>query len=274
MADDDAPEVYDDEVEETEVVQVAEEAAAYNRPPVGAVIPIRDPEDEPFVFRFEVGPAILIQLLEKLRGLNVLPLEASLKARYPGFYQLFLDGKPVYIGKTARPIGVRMKEHIKTMRGRISLDHIECKFAYVEDPSLVDVAEGALINFFASFGEADWNQSGFGSKTTGYGRAGTRSADWHDLFPAQLDLLVEAGNQKPVSLASLIRSINRGSPITFTIPRKHSNAFNAAYPDRRLVEVTTRPFVEWVEFVESQLRDGWRVQRESRSWYIVPTPTD
>ena len=35
----------------------AEETSAVKRPAVGAVVPIRNPEDEPFVFRFEVGPA-------------------------------------------------------------------------------------------------------------------------------------------------------------------------------------------------------------------------
>src|SRR6185437_7163950 len=119
----------------------AEEAALRS----GAVVrPIRDEPDE-LVFRFEVGPAILAQLLEKLERIPTMPLMNALGARYPGFYQLFMGGHPKYIGKTARPIGQRLKEHARKLRHRtgIDLDAISCKYAFVEDPSLVDVAEGA-----------------------------------------------------------------------------------------------------------------------------------
>lgn len=267
----DTPDVpYDDAEIAEEAAEVSEEAAAFARPPIGAVTPIRDPADEPFVFRFEVGPAILVQLLEKLRQLTVSPLLSCLDARYPGFYQLFLDGRPVYIGKTSRPIGVRLREHVKKIRGRIDFARMEAKFAYVEDPSLVDVAEGALINFFDSFGEADWNQSGFGSKTTGFGRAGTRGADWDTLFPPDLDWPIEAGLARPITLAQHIAKINRQAPITFTIPREHRAAFNAAHPSTISVPVTTSPFREWVEWVSRELTAGWTIRREPRSWYIVP----
>jgi len=261
----DTPDVPEDDVE------LAEEAASFSRPPIGAITPIRDPADEPFVFRFEVGPAILVQLLEKLHRLNLRPLLDCLDARYPGFYQLFLDGQPVYIGKTSRPVGVRLREHVKKIRGRIDYSRIEARFAYVEDPSLVDVAEGALINFFDSFGEANWNQSGFGSKTTGFGRAGTRGADWDTLYPPDLNWPVEAGSTKPITLAQHIGRINRGAPITFTIPGDHRAAFIAAHPDLMSVPVTTRSFRQWVTSVERQLAAGWTIRREPRSWYVVPT---
>ncbi|MDP1861447.1 MAG: hypothetical protein Q8K82_22445 [Gemmatimonadaceae bacterium] len=46
------------------------------------------------LFRFEVGPAILAQLLEKLDRIATMPLAAALNARYPGFYQIFVAGAP------------------------------------------------------------------------------------------------------------------------------------------------------------------------------------
>jgi hypothetical protein len=250
--------------------EAAEEAARMARPAVGAVTPIRDPADEPFVFRFEVGPAILKQLLEKLETLSVQPLDDCLGARHPGFYQIFLDGKPVYIGKASRPIGERLREHKRKLRGRIPLTRIGCRFAYVEDPSLVDMAEGLLIKFFEAYSAADWNRSGFGSKTTGYGRAGTRLAKWDTDFPLDFNWQIETGSAKPITLAALVRKVASEAPLPFSIPTKHRAAFNAAHPGTLNVPVATRSFKQWVTFIERNLSAGWVVQREPRTWYIVP----
>lgn len=254
-----------------EDVDAAEEAAAFSRPAVGAVTPIRVAADEPFVFRFEVGPAILAQLLEKLRTLEIRPLADGMNAPHPGFYQLFLDGQPVYIGKTSRTVGERLGEHVKKLRGRVPPERIGCRFAYVEDPSLVDMAEGALIKFFDARGEAEWNRSGFGSKTTGYGRAGTRGADWDTEFPPDLNWPLQAGSNYPITLDALIRMIARRAPIPFSIPRTHRTAFNAAHTGTLNVAEETQTFRQWAELVERHLAAGWTIQRESRSWYIVPT---
>lgn len=262
----DTPNITDDEV-----IEAAEEAAVFARPSTGAVTPIRDAADEPFVFRFEVGPAILFQLLDKLRTLEIRPLADSMNAPHPGFYQLFLDGQPVYIGKTSRTVGERLGEHVKKLRGRVSLDRIGCRFAYVEDPSLVDMAEGALIKFFDARGEADWNRSGFGSKTTGYGRAGTRGANWDTEFPPDLNWQLRAGSDRPITLGALIRTIARQAPIPFSIPRTYSAAFNAVHTGTLNVPEATRTFRQWAHFVEHNLAAGWTIQREPRSWYIVPT---
>ncbi len=245
---------------------------AFNSSGAGAVIPIRDPADEPYVFRFEVGPAILTQLLIKLRKIEVRPLLDSLHARHPGFYQLFLDGRAVYIGKAQRPIGMRLREHIRTLRGKVALGRMGCKFAYVEDPSLVNVAEGALIGFFDSLEEADWNTTGFGSKVTGFGRAGTKGANWGELFPVDLELQIEVRPKgtKALMLDGLIRLINLGAPITFTIPSKYRGSFRESHPEPLTLNVKTLPFSTWVKFVEKHLGDYWTIRREPRSWYVVP----
>lgn len=255
---------------ETDKVEAAEDAAAFDRPTIGAVVPIRNPEDEPFVFRFEVGPAILIQLLEKLKTLEAGSIQEGRKGKFPGFYQLFLDGNPVYIGKTARPIGTRMREHLKTMRGRIDLARMTCKFVYVEDPSLVDVAEGALIRVFAAHNAAEWNTSGFGSKAPGYGRQGTQVAAWSELFPADLNLPVTAGNKKSLTLKKLINQLNGRGPVTLSIPKKHRVQFDADHQDSYSVDEITLSFSAWIEVVEEFLADNWRISRDSRGWYLEP----
>ncbi|WNG19260.1 hypothetical protein [Cystobacter fuscus] len=234
------------------------------------ITPIRDVPDEQ-VFRFEIGPAILRQLLEKLDKIPRSPIQEALGAKYPGFYQLFLNGEAKYIGKTSRPVGARLREHVRKLRGRvgISLENVQCRYAFVEDPSLVDVAEGALIDFFYLRGLAEWNLSGFGSKVTGYGRGRTAASEWSLQFPPDPALLLEAGADEKLTLIGLIATIGSGSSITFSVPREYKVDFKAAHPELLDVPRATRSLGEWASIVEGFLKPGWRIDRQSMSWYVV-----
>src|SRR5690625_2955813 len=239
-------------------------------PHIVNIQPIRDPEDEPYVFRFELGPAILQQLLVKLESLAAQPLtDAVVKARHPGFYQLILDGKPVYIGKTSRTISARLKEHLNKLRGRIVPERMMCRFAYVEDPSLVDISEGALIRFFDQLDAAEWNHTGFGSKVTGYRRGQQRRSIWATEFPPDLKWPVTAGGSSEVKLSRIITSIAGQAPITLSIPRDFKAEFDPDHPAPLNLPKGTRPVQEWIVWVEERLAKGWRVQRTNTGWYIV-----
>lgn len=238
-------------------------------PHVERVKPIRDEDDEPYVFRFEVGPAILQQLLVKLESLVHHPLDDALAAGHPGFYQLFLDGSPVYIGKTSRSIGERMREHKKKIRGRVTFDRITCKYAYVEDPSLVDVSENALIGFFDELNAAEWNHSGFGSKVTGYGRAGQKISVWADQFPPDLSWLVEAGSDDSKTLGQIIWQLTRKAPITFSLPRKYKKSFDEDHPEVFDRPPTVKPFIVWARWVSMKLKPGWHIEKTRTGWYVA-----
>jgi len=235
-----------------------------------AIMPIRDVSDG-LVFRFEIGPAILAQLLEKLERIPLVRIRDALNAKYPGFYQLFLGSEPKYIGKTSRPVGTRLREHLKKLQGRagISLDEVYCRYAFVEDPSLVDVAEGALIDFFSRQNMAEWNLSGFGSKAPGYGRGRTADSDWARQFPPDLSQPVEAGASNSLTLLELVAMIRSVSPITFTVPKLHESDFRAMHVKMLSVPRQTMPFIEWARFVESLLAPGWHIDRQAVGWYIV-----
>jgi hypothetical protein len=236
----------------------------------GAVQPIRDVADE-LVFRFEIGPAILAQLLQKLERLATMPLSEALDAKYPGFYQIFIDGAPKYIGKTARPVGARLKEHAKKLRGRkgINFANVTCRYAFVEDPSLVDVAEGALIDFFAARGLADWNTTGFGSKVSGHRRGDQEASDWATLFPSDLDVLISVDGVMPMSLDSIVRQVASRAPITLSVPTKLREAFQQDHNAVVGTGSTERSFSEWIVMIESQLAAAWQIDRKAESWYIV-----
>lgn len=251
------------------------EAEAIERRRSGsAVQAIRDVSDQ-YIFRFEVGPAILAQLLEKLESLPLSPLSEAIGGRYPGFYQLFHKKAPVYIGKTARPIGDRLREHVKKLRGRegIDLSDIECRYAFVEDPSLVDVAEGALIAFFGERGLAEWNQSGFGSKVTGHGRGRQAASKWSERFTPKLDTPIEAGSDSPITVLSLFNQLSKEAPLTLSIPTKFRSAFKEKHAKKISIPKAVRPFDDWVRELESRLAPGWQIDRAPMSWYITERQT-
>lgn len=237
----------------------------------GAVRAIRDADDR-FIFRFEIGPAILAQLREKLERIPLVPIKEALDAKYAGFYQLFVADEPKYIGKTARPIGQRLREHVRKLRNRrgIAFETVRCRYAFVEDPSLVDVAEGALIEFFGSHGLAEWNASGFGSKVTGHGRGAQAASEWAKLFPPDLDAIVEIEGTELMSLVDLVRQVKAGAPITLSIPRRFAGRFAEDHARAIACGGRRRPFTEWVSLVEENLASDWVVRREAESWYIVP----
>lgn len=209
-----------------------------------------------------------------LRFIPETPIQEAVKeAKHPGFYQILLDGEAKYIGRTARTIRVRLREHTKKLRGRIKLERVTCKYAFVEDPSLVDVSENALINYFTEHGLADWNASGFGSKVTGYGRGRQAVSDWAAEYPPDLDWPIPIEfTEQSMDLHTLIRRINAQAPITFSIPRKHRKEFRSDHSDPIEISRNELPFREWVSLIEGALTEGWTVDRQALSWYVVPRP--
>lgn len=239
-------------------------------PPTGTVTPIRDVPDL-FVFRFELGPAILAQLLEKLRQIPLVPIRRALDAKYPGFYHIYYKGEPKYIGRSTRPIRARLREHVNKLSGRkgLSLDDVAVKYAFVEDPSLVDVSEHALIEYFSEHGLADWNKSGYGGKATGYGRGRQKRSKWAEEFPPDLALPITAGSDEAVSLFGLVYQVASSAPVTFSIPNEFRAAFSTDHPEPVEVPEQTLPFEEWVDLISGMLKPGWRVEKEQQAWYIT-----
>lgn len=227
--------------------------------------------DQRYVFRFEFGPAILAQVLEKISSLPISSLTdvaTESAAIYPGFYQLFRKGESVYVGRTIRPVGQRLGEHSRKLRGRVPLAEMGARFLFVEDLSLVGLSEDAMIAYFHPLGLDSWGKMGFGSKATGFGRAGQESG-WHDAFPADLMIPIVAGHVQPKTLRQLVASVAKGAPLVLSIPRQQVARFTEEHSTPFLVPPQNRPFVDWIADIESRLASGWRVDRKPMAWYIV-----
>jgi excinuclease UvrABC nuclease subunit len=127
--------------------------------------------------------------VEKLESTPLLPLAKGVGPPSSGIYALYFKGELVYVGKapkgttkSARTLRARLNEHVGKIdkRKNITLIEMHCRFLTFSSEWWVFAAEFALITHY----EPKWNASGFGSKTPGVGRPGTkRVSRWNELFP-------------------------------------------------------------------------------------------
>jgi len=146
-------------------------------------------------FEFALTDALIAQLITCLDGMDTAELIPDLTAKIPngqGVYQLFLDGKLVYIGKTDNEAGLqyRLQRHANLVLSRDNLTGGRVTFKAVQ--VLVFSAmelESMLIKHYAIDGKVPpWNNSGFGSNDPGRERDTTKYKPSHFnvLYPISL----------------------------------------------------------------------------------------
>ncbi len=153
--------------------------------------PINDPHHFEFDhhFDFDLDRGIRDQVVEKLEGNPLLPLNRGVGPAESGIYALYFKDRLVYIGKASkgttkskRTLRSRLNEHVGKIESRqnIELANMQCRYLTFVSEWWVFAAEFALMVHY----RPEWNESGFGSKTPGKGRPGTdRVSAWNELFP-------------------------------------------------------------------------------------------
>lgn len=171
-----------------------------------AAATIIDPELKGYVeYEIDIEKVLRDELPGVVAGIELAPLVATSVNAIPegskGAYVLFVDGYPVYAGKTDTRHGFRdrLNRHAFTIQNRKNLDPgaIAFKAIRILVFSNFDV-EAILIK---SMRRADenalaWNDSGFGSNDPGHNREGQKPADFDIAYPINIDRqlhLVEAG---------------------------------------------------------------------------------
>ena len=144
--------------------------------------------DDPHRFEFDLDRGIKAQVVEKLEASPLLRLVRGVAPTESGIYALYFGGRLVYVGKAAstttksrRTLRARLNEHVGKIERRqnITLADMSCRYLTFASDWWVSAAEYALMAHY----EPDWNHTGFGSKTPGRGRPGTRISQWDELFP-------------------------------------------------------------------------------------------
>ena len=144
--------------------------------------------DDPHRFEFDLDRGIRTQVVERLEASPLLQLERGVAPPESGIYALYFRGSLVYVGKAAstttksrRTLRARLNEHVGKIEKRqnITVAAVRCRFLTFNSDWWVSAAEYALMAHY----KPEWNHSGFGSKTPGRGRPGTRTSQWDLLFP-------------------------------------------------------------------------------------------
>lgn len=153
-------------------------------------------------FDFDLDRGIRLQVVEKLEGSPLLPLEKGVGPPSSGVYALYYRGKLVYIGKASkgttsskRTLRARLNEHVGKLAERENIDRgdMACRYLTFASEWWVFAAEFALITHY----DPEWNGSGYGSKTPGVGRPGTnRISWWNQSFPKMTTTVGEGGADK------------------------------------------------------------------------------
>lgn len=156
-------------------------------------------------FEFDLPEALLRGLRAKLDNLTAARLTEEAARDIPneqGVYQLFLDGKLVYIGKTDGDAGLsqRLGRHAQKIKHRKSLDpaRVSFKALRVFVFTAVDL-ESYLIKSYGGVSKVPWSGSGFGSNDPGRERDTTTIKDDHydARYPIDIDrdtgLVIKAG---------------------------------------------------------------------------------
>lgn len=143
-------------------------------------------------FEFDLPGALLHRLVDVFSGIEPAALDSRVVVEIPdaqGVYQLFQEGRLVYVGKTDAEAGLRKRllRHADKIQHRTGLDPSTITFRAVRVFVFTAVdLETQLIRYYAV---KTWNGSGFGSNDPGRERdTTTYKLDHFDaIYPINID---------------------------------------------------------------------------------------
>ena len=180
---------------------------------------------------------------------------ALVPERAKGAYMLFMDGVPVYAGKTDTRHGFRdrLARHHDTVRHRRDLDPARMAFKAVRilvfsnfDAEAILIAETRRV----TAGSLPWNDSGFGSNDPGHRREGQEPALFDQQHPVDIDLPLDPApvSPGPANLRDVLVRLKVSLPYTLRYetdlkPNGKPSGYREGHADQRAatVQIPTGP---------------------------------
>jgi hypothetical protein len=179
-------------------------------------------------FEFDLPGALLTHLVRILDGMEAAPLNVGSLAVVPeaqGVYQLFLDGRLVYIGKTDAEAGLlrRLTRHANKIKFRQGLapERISFKALRIFVFTAMDL-ETQLIKHYSGDSGTEWNGSGFGANDPGRNRDRSAPGRFDLEFPIDIDRVLDgefAGTHTAAQVALRLKEV---LPYTFRFQSRSS----------------------------------------------------
>ena len=237
-----------------------------------------EPEGAPEVagfqqFEFALTDALIAQLVITLDELTAAPLDVAHVAAIPdgqGVYQLILDGKVEYVGKTDTDAGLskRLAKHAAKISGRPSLRGVvSFKAVQVLVFSAMELETMLIRHYKAEGAPMSWQHSGFGSNDPGRRRDKTVYKDDHfDVeHPIDIDEPFALKFTEGMTLREALEAIKSPLPYTFRFERAAALDNATLTADFRAASVR-----DAIERLTPYLPTGWQVTR--LPGYVIAYP--
>lgn len=221
-------------------------------------------------FSLSITQALREQLILALGMLSPAALnEGNIAAieKKGGIYQLFLEGSPVYIGKSTNSLYSRIGNHLRKLSGRTPglLERMQFRVLYVNEDLDALAPEKMLIRALKSTGRAPWNQNGFGNKDPGRQRDTSlvKIGHFDRDFPINLDFSLRLSGTKPIqTLLDALEAIKAALPYNLRFPSAKDSVqreLAAIDVSAERVHDRTMTVAGWLSFVASRLPTGWMI---------------
>lgn len=221
-------------------------------------------------FEFDLPDALLKNLVAILDGIEETPLTEASVAEIPdeqGVYQLFLDEKPVYVGKTDADAGLfkRLGRHSRKIQQRKNLDPARVSFKAVRIFVFTAVdLETDLIKHYGGVGGLDWNGSGFGSNDPGRERDTTNNKPENFDYQYPIDIDCPLGVALPDSgtAAEILNQLRALVPYTIRAQRKSPRKYHDDLENTKVTGVAVLATArDIVAHLTTQLPAGWQTTK-------------
>jgi hypothetical protein len=221
-------------------------------------------------FEFDLPGALLDHLVTVLDGMEVAPLNVGGVAGIPdaqGVYQLFLDGRLVYIGKTDAESGLRrrLERHAEKVlhRAELAPELMSFKAVRVFVFTAMDLETQLIKHYAGKDGATAWNNSGFGSNDPGRNRDRTviKGKNFDALHPINIDRTLDGDFSGTRTAAALALLLKDSLPYTFrfeTYPTKSRKPHPSLMDTTVEISSEARTARALITELTRQLPSGWQ----------------
>jgi hypothetical protein len=224
-------------------------------------------------FKLSITKALADQLsaaLRKLTPVALAPDTLALLPKGPGVYQLYLDSKPVYVGKASKSLPVRLRKHLRKLSGRPISGTVSFVCLYLDEDLEASAPEKMLLGKYeGKYERAEseatqrlpWNNNGFGNNDPGRRRdASVVEGNHFDaLYPVNLELQVDQLDSGLRPVSDLLVQLKRQLPYNLRFENPKDSA-RARKDYKTLVEVPASPITvtEALKLILNALPEGWQ----------------
>lgn len=221
-------------------------------------------------FEFDLPRALLGRLVEVFDEVEPARLDLANTLAIPdeqGVYQLFLDHRLVYVGKTDGDAGLRsrLSRHAIKLLHRQTLDSVRVSFKAVRIFVFTAMdLEGDLIRHYGGVSALEWNGSGFGSNDPGKERDTTKvkPSNFDAQFPIDLDRPLDFRLDDGETAADVLLRLKASLPYTlrYETAGGYSRKAHADLEAAALKELTGPLTARSVlQHIATHLPTGWHI---------------